>query len=191
MAYGTYDRQVIDSSVDDHGQATAIEMEASTGAILTKTAKEPMSVDRFGFLVTELFQYHTLTTIGVLTLYKYPQGVAANKLALATINLEDGAQVGCLYYVNVDNKCLPAVYPYTGVKDVGIADLNPGDQVVIEISTQGVGDIYVLGAFQPVFFWHNRAEDPGNMTQVFDRTPVKTPVNEPLGNNPVTSGFTS
>jgi len=176
MPYSQDDHYLVNSAGDDHGMATAIEMEAATGAILTKSFEQPITVTRFGYRVTELFQYHTKTTEGVLGIYKYPGGVAANKVLLGAITLKDGDAVGDCPFVDLDNKPVAAVAPYTGLVPYGTCDLQAGDQVVIEITTQGVGDAYVLGAFQPFFCYHPRAEDAGNQPHMIDRTPEKTAV---------------
>lgn len=85
MGYGTYDRQIIDASNSDIGQGavTATNLSAALGvlALYTKTAKEPMTVDRFGFNpVTALV---SLTTNGQLGLYRYPQGMICVDLPTA------------------------------------------------------------------------------------------------------------
>lgn len=158
MAYGTYDRHVVDNAVCDAQRATAIVLEASTGAILTKTVLEPITVSRFGFVPTVAFDYDTLVTEGVLTLYRYPAGVSGSKVALATIALEDDAAVGDIYFVDVDNK-------------LGYADFNAGDQVVIEITTQAAGGTEV-GDFQPFFTFNPRAEVTANQAKMHNRTDV-------------------
>jgi len=302
MAYGTYDKFIGDLSNDDSALATAIILEAAVGAKLTKTVVDPLSVTRFGFRPTVAFNYDTLTTKGVLGLYKYLQGLvcmdlptaltmcnllvrtmnahavdddihaaiddvnfpvdeapavnlaslltkvnllqtayaahnvdanlasawvfhraqvnhalanatpsttlalaiaklndmvakynlhdlsavthyygdrhSAMRIELATINLEEGDQVGVTYYVNVDNKVQKAVGPASGVASLGVADFQPGDQVVIEVKTAAVGGTEV-GDFQPLFWWHPRAEAHYTMDMAVDRTPVKTPVNAP------------
>jgi hypothetical protein len=176
MTYGTYDRFVVDSSNDDHGMDTAIQLEATVGAILLKTIREPMRVARFGFMPTELFDYETLTTKGVLTLYKYPLGVAANKVALATINLEDGDLAGKQYVCDPDNLPVAATSPYAGLDERGVCDLNPGDQVAVWITTQAVGTSYIAGDFQPFVYLFPRAEGEGNEDYLVNRTPTKTAV---------------
>jgi hypothetical protein len=178
MAYGTYDRRVIDSSNDDHGMATAIALEAAAGEILLKTIREPERVARFGFMPTVAFDYHTLTTKGVLTLYKYPGGVAGSKVALATINLEDGDVAGIQYVCDPDNQPVGATAPYAGLDRRGKCDLDPGDQVAVWISTQAVGDTYILGDFQPFLYLFPRAESEGNEDYLVNRTPAKTAVDD-------------
>jgi hypothetical protein len=176
MPYSQDDHYLVNSSGDDHGMATAIELEAATGAILTKSFEQPVTVTRFGYMVTELFQYHTKTTEGVLGIYKYPAGVSANKVLLGSITLKDGDAVADCPFVDLDNKPVAAVSPYTGLVPYGICDLQGGDKVVIEITTQGVGDAYILGAFQPFFCFHPRAEEALNTPRMIDRTPEKTAV---------------
>lgn len=176
MPYSQDDHYLVNSATDDHGMATAIEMEAAAGAILTKTWEQPVTVTRFGYRVTELFQYHTKTTQGVLGIYKYPNGVAANKVLLGTITLLDGDAVGMAPYVDLDNQPVAAVAPYTGLAPYGTCDFQAGDQTVIEVVTQGVGDTYILGEFQPFFCFHPRAEEALNDPRMVDRTPDKTAV---------------
>lgn len=174
MPFSQDDHYIINSGYDDHGMASAIELEAATGAILTKTWEQPVTVTRFGYRVTELFQYHTKTTEGKLTIYKYPAGVAANKVALGTITLKDGDAVALVPFVDLDNQVVAAVSPYTGITPYGVCDHQAGDQTVIEITTQGVGDTYILGEFQPFFCFHPRAEEHLNDPRMVDRTPAKT-----------------
>ncbi len=173
--YGTYKREVVDSANDDHGMAAAIALEAAVGAILTKTAREPMCVTRFGFCPTVTFDYDTQTAKGVLTLYKYPGGDSGSKVALATINLEDGDLAGVEYVVDVDNLVVAAEAPYSGLQPKGKADLDPMDQVAIEITTQAAGGGGIAGDFQPFFCWHNRAESEENTAKVVNRTPSTFP----------------
>ena len=183
MAYGTYDRMVVDSSNDDHGMASAIDMGAATGVILLKTIREPRTVARFGYMPTVELQYQTKTTEGVLTVYKYPLGVAASKVALGTIALKDAAAAFVHYGVDLDNQPVAATAPYQGVADLGLCDLQPGDQVAIWITTQAVGSSYLAGAFQPFLDLFKRAEANGCMTGYVDLTPVKTAVSDNSGLN--------
>jgi hypothetical protein len=176
MPYSQDDHYLFNSANDDHGMATAIALEAAAGAILTKTFELPFTVTRFGYRVTVAFDYHTLTTTGVLTCYKYPAGNSANKVALGTIDLTDADAAYDIPFVDLDNKPVAAVSPYTGVVGYGTCDLQGGDQVVIEITTQSVGDSYILGDFQPWFAGHPRAEEALNTPRLIDRTPAKTAV---------------
>ena len=176
MPYSQDDHYLVNSSGDDHGMATAIELEAAAGAILTKSFEHPVTVTRFGYRVTELFQYHTKTTEGVLGIYKYPGCVSADKVLLGTITLKDGDAVGDCPFVDLDNQVVAAVSPYTGLAPYGVCDLEAGDQVVIEITTQGVGDAYILGEFQPFFCYHPRAEAEDNQPRMINRTAEKTAV---------------
>ncbi len=182
--YGTYIRKVVDSANDDHGMGSPINMNAAVSTAgaeaLLKTAREPMCVDRVGFMPTTAFNYSTLTVQGVLSIYRYPKGVASNKVLLGTIKLVDAALVGVEYVVDIANAVQAASAPYAGLTDRGIADLDPGDQVAIWVTTQATGGTYIAGAFQPFFCWHNRAESEANMTAVVNLTPAQTQVNEPI-----------
>ena len=154
----------------DDNTVTPIEMEASVGAKKTLTLNFPAAPLYFGFRPTELFQYHTNTTEGVLALYLYPAGNAANKVLLAEIPLEDAAAVGQRYMVKVAN--IPASGTYQGHAKAPIANCVPGDQLVAYILTQGVGDSYILGEFQPVLFMQYRGEGFVNQPAWNVRTPV-------------------
>lgn len=154
----------------DDMSVTPIEMEATVGAKKTLTLNFPAAPLYFGFRPTELFQYHTKTTEGVLALYLYPQGVAANKVRLAEVTLEDAAVVNERYMVKVAN--IPATGTYQGHAKAPIANCVPGDQLVAYIETQGVGDSYILGEFQPVLFMQYRGEGFVKQAAWHDRTPV-------------------
>ena len=105
----------------------------------------------------------------------------AYKVLLASIKLGDGDAVGFEYVCDVDNLPQKAVLPYQGLMYKGVADLVPGDQVVIEqlVETEGGG---ASGAYQPFIAWRNRAESENDMTRLVNRTPVKAAVqNNVLG----------
>jgi len=179
MQYGTYVREVVDSANSDQGLASATALETAAGAIAAsiKTAREPMTVERIGFMPTVEFDYDTQTTEGILTLYKYPGGDDSAKVALATIDLEDDAAVGYHYVVDVDNQPVAATSPYTGITRKGIADLDVGDKVAIWITTQAAGGGSIAGDFIPYFCWRTRAESEENMDYLVNRTPEKTAAN--------------
>ena len=85
MAYGTYDRKVVDGSNSDVGQGGAVAINFSGLALgvlplSVKTAREPMTVDRFGFMPVTVF---AITVPGALGLYKYPQGLICVDLPTA------------------------------------------------------------------------------------------------------------
>lgn len=148
--YGSYDKTVFDAAVGDASLATAIALEASAAAILTKTMNEPFVVTRFGYRPTVAFNYDTQTTEGVLTLYRYPVAAGTNKVALATIPLKDGAAINDVHYVDVAN-------PVVAARGKGRAEIDAGELVVIEITTQAAGGTEV-GDFQPFFCGHHKAE---------------------------------
>jgi hypothetical protein len=155
--YGSYAKTVFDAAVGDASLATAIELEATTGAKLTKTMNEPFVVTRFGFRPTVAFDYDTQTAEGVLTLYRYPVAGGAGKVALATIPLQDDAVANGVYYVDVSN-------PIVAARKMGRAEINAGEQVVIEVSTRATGGGYIAGDYQPFFAGHHKAEVAGNQT---------------------------
>ena len=161
MAYGTYDKYVIDSAVVDAAQAAAIALEAAAAAILTHTVYEPITVTRFGFRPTVAFDYDTQTAEGVLTLYRYPVAGGAGKVALATIPLADLALVNDVYYVDVVN-------PPVAARGKGRADIDAGEQVVVEITTQGAGGGAIAGDFQPFYCFNPRAEVEDNQSDMHD-----------------------
>ena len=104
-----------------------------------------------------------------------PVKASGAKVALATINLEDGDLAGYEYVVDVDNLVVAAESPYSGLQPKGKADLDPGDQVAIEITTQAAGGAGIAGDFQPFFCWHNRAESEENTAKLVNRTPTTFP----------------
>ena len=160
--YGSYEKNVIDSAVVDAAQAAAIALEAAAAAILTHTVYEPITVSRFGFRPTVAFDYDTQTAEGVLTIYRYPVAGGAGKVALASIPLEDLALVNNVYYVDVAN-------PAVAARGKGRADIDAGEQVAIEITTQGAGGGAIAGDFQPFYCYHHRAEVEDNQTTMHDR----------------------
>lgn len=180
MAYGTYDKNVVDRGLLAGTFATAIVLEASTADILTVPVAEPITVTRFGFRPTVTFAYDTLTAKGVLTCYRYPKANSTDKVSLGTINLENGDAANKVYFVNVDNAPTAAVTPYKGVARLGKADFEPGDQVVVAISTAATGGANIAGDFQPWFAFHPRAEAVQNQDNTVDRTPTKAAVDNPL-----------
>lgn len=161
--YGSYEKTVFDAAVGDAALATAIALEAALGAILTKTMNEPFVVTRFGYRPTVAFNYDTQVTEGVLTLYRYPVAGGAGKVALATIALKDAAPVNDVYYVDVPN-------PADATRRKGKAEIDAGEQVVIEITTQAVGGTEV-GDFQPFFCGHPKAEVAANQSKMHNLTP--------------------
>ncbi|MGA2159837.1 MAG: hypothetical protein ABSG90_11550 [Dehalococcoidia bacterium] len=85
MVYGTYDRHVVDGSNSDIGQGGAAAINLSSQALgvftlSTKTAREPMTVDRLGFMPVTVF---ALTVPGALGLYRYPHGLTCVDLPTA------------------------------------------------------------------------------------------------------------
>lgn len=154
----------------DDMSVTPIDMDAAVGAKKTLTLNFPAAPLYFGFRPIEAFDYHTFDTMGVLALYLYPAGVAADKVLLAEIDLEDAAEIGKRYMVKVAN--IPASGTYQGHAKAPVANCVPGDQLVAYIETQAVGDSYILGTFQPVLFMQYRGEGFVKQLAWIDRTPV-------------------
>lgn len=161
--YGFYKKMVFDAAVGDAALAAAIALEAAPGAILTKTMNEPFVVTRFGYRPTVAFDYNVQTQEGVLTIYRYPVAVGTGKVALASIPLKDAALVDNVYYVDVPN-------PLDPVRKMGKAEINAGEKVVIEITTQAAGGTEV-GDFQPFFCGHPKAEVAANQSMMHNLTP--------------------
>lgn len=161
--YGSYEKTVFDAAVGDASLAAAIALEAAAAAILTKTMNEPFVVTRFGYRPTVAFNYDTLVTEGVLTLYRYPVAAGTGKVALATIALKDAALVDNVYYVDVPN-------PIDATRKKGKAEIDAGELVVIEITTQANGGTEV-GDFQPFFCGHPKAETAANQSKMHNLTP--------------------
>jgi len=159
--YGSYQKEVYDAAIGDAALAAAIELEAATGAKLTKTMNEPFVVTRLGFRPTVAFDYDTQTVEGVLTAYRYPVAGGAGKVALASIPLYDAALVNNVYYVDVAN-------PPVAARCMGRAEINAGEQVVLEITTQAAGGGYIAGDFQPFFCGHHKAEVADNQSMMHD-----------------------
>lgn len=167
MLYGE-ELHVIDGAIGDAALAAAVALEAAaTTAVLTKTMVTPGVAMAFGFRPTVLFNYDTLVTKGVLTLYKYPLANSSNKVALATINLEDGDLAGVVYKVNVSSK--PT---YANPQLDPAAFFQAGDQLVVVITTAATGGGYIAGDFQPIIWFANRGENDANQTFLVDRTPA-------------------
>lgn len=157
----------------DDMSVTALELNASTGALKTLTLTFPCAPLYFGFQPIETpFDYHTLTTTGVLGLYLYPGGDSSKEVLLASIDLEDAAALHKQYMVRVPN--VPASGVSQGHAKEPVANCNPQDQLVVKIITQAVGDSYLDGDFQPVLIMQHRGESFAKMSAWKDRTVAST-----------------
>jgi len=170
--YGFYDKFVTDSGAMV-ANPTAIILEAAVGEIrASRPLMEPITVTRFGYQATVAFDYDSLTTEGILSLYRYPLGNASNKVLLQTIRLPHATPIGSVCYADVPNPVVPATL-VGGVITVPArnkADFDAGDVVAIWISTQAVGGTE-LGDFQPFFCGHPRAEVAPNQALMVNLTP--------------------
>ncbi len=165
MLYGDEVR-VVNSTIGDAALATAVNLTAALGAILTKTMEVPGTVKAFGFRPTIALNYNVMTAQGVLGLYIYPAGVSANKVLLGTINLMDGDVVGKIYFMKPLNQpadVSPAPAPP--------CNYNAGDQLVVEVKTAATGGGGIAGAYQPVIWANDRGENIVNQAQLVNRTP--------------------
>lgn len=161
MAYGTYDRWVFDLTNSDGELNTAVQVEAGTGVVMTKTLVEPVTVSRFGFLVKsgQDIDYDTTTARSKHALYKYPLGDNSKKVKLAEIEIAQGYKAGHVYYVDVDNK-------------LGQADFQAGDQIVDEIIVSGAGAGTELGDVYPFVSYNPRAAVAAEQTNMHNLTVV-------------------
>jgi len=164
MLYGEGIKE-IDAAIGDASLATHIALEAAAGEILAKTMNTPGFARAFGFRPTLAFNYDTMVTQGVLTLYKYPAGVANNKVALGIIALVQGDVAGKIYFTRVSN--IPAL---TVPPSQPPANYEAGDALAVWISTQGVGGTET-GEFQPIIWVSDRGENIPNQGQLVNRTP--------------------
>jgi len=164
-------REVRPQDFDDM-TVTPLALNASVGALKTLTLTFPSAPIYFGFRpVTRSFEYDVPTKVGVLSLYKYPGGIVANKVLLASINLEDQAFIGKQFTVKVSQ------FPAVGVGLEGhalppAADCNPEDQLVFYIDTQATGGGYLIGDFQPVLYIQMRPDSYADCPSWQDRTPA-------------------
>jgi hypothetical protein len=163
--YGSYEKHVIDKGAAIANPADiAMEAALNTVTLLSRPLMEPISVSRFGYQAVVAFNYNVQTAEGVLTLYRYPLGNAANKVALQTIRLVDATPIGSVCYADVPN-------PPVAADKKGKADFNVGDVVAIWISTAGTGGGGIAGDFQPFFTFHPRAEVAVNQSLMVNLTP--------------------
>ena len=179
MAYGAYDKFVFDAAVGDASLATGINVNCTVlDLTFIKTMVEPVTVTRFGFRPTTLFNYGTNPTEGVLSIYRFPtyhngaSTLPTDAVLLATIGLEDAAVVNGVYYVDVPNPVVEAtkVAGVITVRGRNKADINAGEQIAVKVSTAPVGGTKA-GVFQVFVCYHPRAEVADNMALMFDRTP--------------------
>lgn len=169
MLYGE-EIHLIDSAMDDSARNTANALEAATGAIRPlQTMLEPGSVLYFGYVPTVAFDYDTQTAEGVLTLYKYPAGVAGSKIALATIPLVDDAVASTVYQVLVNDvppNVVPTVRAYS--------DFEAGDTLAVWITTQAAGGGAIAGDFHAFIKIQRRGENYDNQDNLVDLSAYNT-----------------
>lgn len=166
MGYGTYDKNVLHTIHSNAGQETAIALEASTGVKFTFDLVEPITVTRFGIKPTVTFNYDTMTTEAVVALKRYiTYGSSSGAITLASITLKNAWVAGSVYYVDVSN--IPSYTDqYTAVNP---ADCKAGEQLVVEVTTQGAGGTEA-GDWLPYICYNPRAEVAGNQATMYNVT---------------------
>ncbi len=155
----------------DDMSVTALELNG-TGTAKTLTLTFPAAPLYFGFRPVETsFEYDIATQVGVLSLYKYPGGIAAYKVLLASIKLEDQAYIGKMFTVKV-SQFPPAAVGVEGHALAPYADCSVCDQLVIIFDTQATGGGYLEGDFQPVLIMQKRPFSYAADPNWNDRTPA-------------------
>ena len=144
-----------------------INMNAGVAAVYTRPINRPILVRSFGYRVTTGFNYNVVNKQGVVSLYQYPKGSSANKVLLASMNLQDALAANFVALCKVAN-----IPPDTNPAGVGPALIYVGDELVIEVSVQATGGTYIAGAFQPFIGYHNRGYSEGNEPLLVDLTPA-------------------
>jgi hypothetical protein len=155
MAYGTYDRDVhrfIDATSalpDVHA------LEVAAGDLgLAFDVVEPITITRFGILVTVTFAYDTQTTEGVVALdRRVAYGSDTGRVEIDTINLTDAVAAGVVIKVDFDG-----------------VDCDVGDQIILEAKTQAAGGGSIAGDWVGFFCYHHRAETTANQSEQQDTT---------------------
>jgi hypothetical protein len=166
MAYGTYDKEVLHTIHSNAAQETAIALEAATGVKFTYDLVEPITVTRFGIKPTVTFDYDTMTTEAVVKLKRYiTYGSSSGAITLATVTLKQGWVAGNVYYVDVPN-----IPDYTDqFTAVNPADCKAGEQLVVEVTTQGAGGTEA-GDWLPYICYNPRAEVAANQAAMHNVT---------------------
>jgi len=108
------------------------------------------------------FNAHDLTLTAHAVTNLHPAG----KVSLGTFSPAEGAVVGKMYLVKINNKVIDQVPVQTGN-----AQYNAGDQLVLEVTGLAVGGTKA-GTFQPYIIYSNRGESADNQPLIVDRTPA-------------------
>jgi hypothetical protein len=148
--YGTYDDVLWGHLGNIDALASSdIALEVAAGdTSFIWTTYVPCRVKYFGFLVTVAFDYDTQTTEGIVALDKRVTPLSdTGRVEVCRIDLEDAMAVGDVRFVKPPNTN---------------ADMEPGDQLVVEVVTQAVGGTEV-GDWVPFVVFYPRAEVPANI----------------------------
>ncbi|MEW6385913.1 MAG: hypothetical protein AB1491_00130 [Thermodesulfobacteriota bacterium] len=150
MAYGTYDKLVMAEPEAD-AKFTPLAVDAVAADKFVFTAREPLTVTRFGLEITTA--YANQTTKQKVSLDKrVTHNSETGRVELAEIELQNGYADGHIYYKNLNS-----------------IDLDVGQQLVIEQKVAGAGSS-VGGACNPFFCYHRRAEVAANQPYMHNLT---------------------
>jgi hypothetical protein len=145
MPYGAYDRFPMPAVMNDAAQPTAIALEAAAGDKFVYTILEPCVVLGFRLLATVAMNYDTLTAAAKVALDKRTAFASdTGRTQLVELTIPQGLAAGKLLYK-----------AFTPVK------MLPGEQLVVEVTTQGAGGTEV-GDWVPVILMAPAPETPGN-----------------------------
>jgi hypothetical protein len=165
---------------DDAG-TTALLLSASAGATAKiLTLDFPCVPIYFGYRPTQILHYGGgIATQGVLGLYKYPAGVAANKILLAQVNLLDASAPGGQYMSRVP--VTPPLAVSEGHAEEPAGNIYPGDVLAFWVVTGAAGSSYLSGLYQPVLVLQRRGASYADMAACwFDQTPAPAGISKSI-----------
>jgi hypothetical protein len=155
MAYGTYDKYVMDDSRSNEllacttGALAAIGIAQAVAVMRTYELYEPIAVTRFGVKITTTMAYGTTPTLAKVALKKYPTfGSSSGAVTIAEFTIPEGTVAGTVLWVDVNNSD-------------GRGDCLAGQQIVMATTVEGHGGTET-GAYRPYFCYNPRAEVAGN-----------------------------
>lgn len=153
MMYGTYD-SVLWGHAGNLDALAGVDLALEAAAADTTfiwTIYVPCRVKYFGFMATVAFDYNVQSVEGVIALDKRVIPLAdTGRVEVCRIDLEDGTALGETRLIEP---------PDTN------ADLEPGDQLIVEVVTQAAGGGGIAGDWVPVVIFYPRAEVPENIAK--------------------------
>lgn len=127
------------SSLCVAAQETAIALEAATGDKFVFDVYEPITVVEFRVAITVLINYDTLSAAAVVALdHRVTYGSDTGRVALGSVTIPDAAPAGEQIYV-----------------DLTPTNIERGDQLVVEVTTQGAGGGSIAGDWLPVILFQS------------------------------------